>query len=245
MRVDKYISICTENSLRDALRLIDQSRVKINGRLLNTNKIVKKNDVVTIDEKLVVFDEPKAIYFAYNKPRGIECTADRNNPDNILDAINYSAAKLVTIGRLDKDSEGLILLTNNGDIVNRIIHSDFQHEKEYEVRIDKAIENPKILDHMRGGMDLWDYVTQPCSIEKLDASNKYFKFLLQEGKNRQIRRMFEKFGFNVLELKRVRVINIELNALPIGQYRDLTKQELKVLSKEIEYFIPEKLEMKF
>jgi 23S rRNA pseudouridine2604 synthase len=245
MRVDKYISICTTNSLRDALRLIDQSRVKINGRVLNTNKIVKRKDVVTIDEKPVIFEEPKAIYLAYNKPRGIECTADRNNPDNILDAINYSSAKLVTIGRLDKDSEGLILLTNNGDIVNRIIHSDFQHEKEYEVRIDKHIDNPKILDHMRGGLDLWDYITQPCTIEKIDESNMYFKFLLQEGKNRQIRRMFEKFGFNVVELKRVRVINIELKTLAIGQYRTLTNQELKILSKEIDYIIPEKLDMKF
>jgi 23S rRNA pseudouridine2604 synthase len=245
MRVDKYISICTPNSLRDALRLIDQSRVKINGRVLNTNKIVKRKDVVTIDEKTVIFEEPKAIYLAYNKPRGIECTADRNNPDNILDAINYANAKLVTIGRLDKDSEGLILLTNNGDIVNRIIHSDFQHEKEYEVRIDKPIENPKILDHMRGGLDLWDYITQPCIIEKLDTSNKYFKFLLQEGKNRQIRRMFEKFGFNVMELKRVRVINIELKTLAAGQYRELTKHELRELSREIDYNIPEKLEMKF
>jgi 23S rRNA pseudouridine2604 synthase len=245
MRVDKYISICTPNSLRDALRLIDQSRVKINGRVLNTNKIIKKKDVVTIDEKTVIFEEPEAIYLAYNKPRGIECTADRNNPDNILDAINYPNAKLVTIGRLDKDSEGLILLTNNGDIVNRIIHSDFQHEKEYEVRIDKPIENPKILDHMRGGLDLWDYITQPCIIEKLDTSNKYFKFLLQEGKNRQIRRMFEKFGFNVMELKRVRVINIELKTLAVGQYRELTKHELRELSREIDYNIPEKLEMKF
>jgi 23S rRNA pseudouridine2604 synthase len=245
MRVDKYISICTTNSLRDALRLIDQSRVKINGRVLNTNKIVKRKDVVTIDEQPVIFEEPKAIYLAYNKPRGIECTADRNNPDNILDAINYSSAKLVSIGRLDKDSEGLILLTNNGDIVNRIIHSDFQHEKEYEVRIDKHIDNPKILDHMRGGLDLWDYITQPCTIEKIDESNMYFKFLLQEGKNRQIRRMFEKFGFNVVELKRVRVINIELKTLAIGQYRTLTNQELKILSKEIDYIIPEKLEMKF
>jgi 23S rRNA pseudouridine2604 synthase len=245
MRVDKYISICTPNSLRDALRLINQSRVKINGRVLNTNKIVKRKDVVTIDEKTVIFEEPEAIYLAYNKPRGIECTADRNNPDNILDAINYPNAKLVTIGRLDKDSEGLILLTNNGDIVNRIIHSDFQHEKEYEVRIDKPIENPKILDHMRGGLDLWDYITQPCIIEKLDTSNKYFKFLLQEGKNRQIRRMFEKFGFNVMELKRVRVINIELKTLAVGQYRELTKHELRELSREIDYNIPEKLEMKF
>jgi 23S rRNA pseudouridine2604 synthase len=245
MRVNKYISICTTNSLRDALRLIDQRRVKINGRILNTNKIVKRKDVVAIDEKLLVFEEPTAIYLAFNKPRGIECTADRNNPNNILDALNYSKAKLVTIGRLDKDSEGLILLTNNGDIVNRIIHSDFQHEKEYEVYIDRPIENLKILDHMRGGLDLWDYITQPCKIEKLDESNRYFKFILQEGKNRQIRRMFEKFGFNVVELKRVRVINIELKSLAIGEYRALTQQELKTLSKEIDYNIPEKLEMKF
>jgi 23S rRNA pseudouridine2604 synthase len=105
MRVDKYISTCSHYSLREALRLIEEQRVKVNGRLLNTNRLIKKNDVVTIDEKPVIFNAPQAVYLAYNKPRGVECTADKSNPDNILDAINYSSTKLVTIGRLDKESE--------------------------------------------------------------------------------------------------------------------------------------------
>jgi 23S rRNA pseudouridine2604 synthase len=245
MRVDKYISTCSHYSLREALRLIEEQRVKVNGRLLNTNRLVKKHDLVTIDEKPVIFNAPKAVYLAYNKPRGVECTADRNNPDNILDAINYPSAKLVTIGRLDKDSEGLILLTNNGDIVNRIIHSDFQHEKEYEVRIDKPLLNSFILEQMEGGLDLWDYITQPCTIEAIDETMQYFKFLLNEGKNRQIRRMFEKFDYQVTELKRVRVINIALGSLSVGTYRELNSEELITLSKAIDYNIPNQIALKF
>jgi 23S rRNA pseudouridine2604 synthase len=245
MRVDKYISTCTEYSLRNALELIAQKRVKLNGRIVQSNPLVKKKDVISIDDKVVVFNAPQAIYLAYNKPRGIECTADRNNKDNLIDAVNYPNAKIINIGRLDKDSEGLLLLTNDGDIVNKIIHSDFKHEKEYLVRVNESVSNPFIIEQMEGGLDLWDYVTQPCKIEVLDETDQYFKIILQEGKNRQIRRMFEKFGYEVIELKRVRVLNVELEKLAIGAYRDLTRKELSVLSIMIGYSIPERLEIKY
>ncbi len=245
MRLDKYLSICADMSLRDALKCIALGQVKVNGRQTYANPLIKKRDAITLVDKPILFNAPKAIYLAYNKPRGIECTADRANPNNIFDAIAYSDAKLINIGRLDKDSEGLILMTNNGEIVNKIIHSDFEHEKEYWVKIDQALTNLFIIEQMEGGLDLWDYITKPCSIAFLDESNQYFKILLQEGKNRQIRRMFQKFGYEVTELKRVRVLNIMLNDLAIGAYRHLNSEELQRLSHLLKYKIPESIEIKY
>ncbi len=245
MRVDKYISVCTDLSLRDALKCLALGQVKVNGRLTYANCLVKKRDVISLKDKIIAFNAPKAVYLAYNKPRGVECTADKDNPNNILDAIAYSNAKLINIGRLDKESEGLILMTNNGEIVNKIIHSDFEHEKEYWVKINAPLSNLFVIEQMEGGLDLWDYITKPCQIETLDESDQYFKILLQEGKNRQIRRMFNKFGFEVTELKRVRVLNIKLNDLEIGQYRNLEPQELQALSALIDYKIPDQLDLKY
>jgi 23S rRNA pseudouridine2604 synthase len=245
MRVDKYISHCTDYSLRDALRLIQEGRVKLNGREVNSNRLVKLNDSVLIDNKKVVFTQPDAVYIAYNKPRGVECTSDRNISNNIMQMIQIPGVKLINIGRLDKDSEGLILMTNNGDIVNRIIHSDFKHEKEYFVKIDKPLKDKKVIEILEAGVDLWDYVTQPCKIEVLNEACSDFKILLREGKNRQIRRMFEKFKYTVVELKRLRVINIQLGDLETGAYRHLARGEVKKLSEHLHYKIPSKLSLKF
>ena len=168
----------------------------------------------------------KFIYIAYNKPAGIICTTEKTG-GNIIDAINHPE-KIIPVGRLDKDSEGLILLTNDGSIINKIIHPDFEHEKEYIVTLNLPLRN-QFLKDMAGGVNIGDAITKPCIIKAEPNAKRIFRIILKQGLNRQIRRMCAVFNYQVIKLQRVRIMNIELGKLKSGAWRDLTENELKEL----------------
>lgn len=174
--------------------------------------------------------KPKAVYLALNKPPGITCTTDRRDRDNIVDFIHYPE-RIFPVGRLDKASSGLILLTNNGDIVNKILRVENRHEKEYVVTVDRPV-NTRFIRDMSNGIPILGTVTKKCTVQKLGKNA--FSIILTQGLNRQIRRMCEYLGYRVVTLKRIRIINIELGELKVGQWRHLTKTELEVLKGEIE-----------
>ncbi|HEY7775359.1 MAG TPA: pseudouridine synthase, partial [Kineobactrum sp.] len=209
IRLNKFISDTGACSRREADRLIDEGLVRINGRVAEIGVRVVAGDSVSVRGKLLKAN-PKAVYLAYNKPVGITSTTDQAVAGNIVDAVNYRKGRIFPIGRLDKPSEGLILLTNDGNIVNKILRAGNAHEKEYVVSVDKPI-NPEFLARMAGGVPILDTVTQPCKIRQLSA--KSFNITLTQGMNRQIRRMTEYLGYNVVRLKRVRVMNIRLDGL--------------------------------
>ena len=188
-------------------------------------KIVE-GDVVKVDDKSVVKKDEKAVYLVLNKPRGIVCTTDTQvEKDNIIDFLNYPK-RIFPIGRLDKASEGLILMTNDGDIVNKILRARNNHEKEYIVQVNKPIDND-FIKKMSQGVPILDTITRPCKVEQL--SRVRFKIILTQGLNRQIRRMCEYLGYHVQQLKRVRIMNIHLD-LPNGKYREMTKEEFRELN---------------
>jgi 23S rRNA pseudouridine2604 synthase len=223
IRINKYLSEVGFCSRREADRLIQQSKVTING------KIAVLGDQVDDQDKIKVNGRPinphrDFVYLALNKPVGITSTTDQSIKGNIVDFMNYPK-RIFHIGRLDKDSEGLILMTNDGDIVNQILRAENAHEKEYIVDVDKEITN-EFLSKMASGVPILNKITQPCIVKKTAA--KQFKIILTEGMNRQIRRMCDYFGYNVVKLKRTRIMNITLN-LPVGKYRELTDKELKTL----------------
>ena len=183
-------------------------------------------DKVTVDGKEVLREEEQ-IVIAFNKPVGVECTTDKNNPDNIVDYINYKK-RIYPIGRLDKNSQGLILLTNDGALVNNILKASNYHEKEYVVTVDKPITE-EFIKQMSKGVKILDQVTRPCVVKKVNKHT--FNIILTQGLNRQIRRMCETLGFKVQKLKRVRIMGVHLDNLPIGNYRNLTNSELDSLKK--------------
>ena len=225
-RINKYLSEAGYCSRRAADKLIEDGRVIINGEVpLRGTKIVE-GDVVKVDGKSVVKKDEKAVYLVLNKPRGIVCTTDtRVEKDNIIDFLNYPK-RIFPIGRLDKASEGLILMTNDGDIVNKILRARNNHEKEYIVQVNKPIDND-FIKKMSQGVPILDTVTRPCKVEQL--SRVRFKIILTQGLNRQIRRMCEYLGYHVQQLKRVRIMNIHLD-LPNGKYREMTKEEFRELN---------------
>jgi 23S rRNA pseudouridine2604 synthase len=228
MRINKFISEKGICSRREADRLIEQKRVTINGKIAQIGSVVTKDDIVKIDNKPLKPRE-EFVYIALNKPVGIVCTTDRRERDNIVDFMSYPK-RIFPIGRLDKDSEGLILLTSDGDIVNKILRAGNNHEKEYIVRVNKPL-TPSFIQGMSKGVRILGTVTRQCKVELL---SKYtFKIILTEGMNRQIRRMCEAFGYEVVKLKRIRIMNIHLGDLPTGSWRYLTKEELIVLNKLI------------
>lgn len=230
MRINKFISEKGICSRREADRLIEQKRVKINGETAQIGSVVTAVDTVTIDGKPL---KPKEafVYIALNKPVGIVSTTDRRERGNIVDFMNYPK-RIFPIGRLDKDSEGLILLTSDGDIVNKILRAGNNHEKEYIVRVDKPITQGFIAG-MANGVRILGTVTKKCRVEKL--SKFTFKIILTEGMNRQIRRMCEAFGYHVLKLERIRIMNILLGDLPTGAWRYLTPQEFYQLNELIKH----------
>lgn len=228
IRVNKYLSDCGICSRRQADRLVEEGRIKVNGEVAVMGTKVFDNDVVKYDNK-VISKENELILLAMNKPRGITCTAQKEDPDNIIDFLNYPK-RVYPIGRLDKDSEGLILLTNDGSIVNKILKASTFHEKEYIVTVNKPI-TLKFLDGMREGVPILDTVTRKCEVTQV---NKFtFNIILTQGLNRQIRRMCEYFGFRVVTLQRVRIMNIKLGKLKVGTWRKVTEQELKDIYKLI------------
>lgn len=231
-RINKYLSEVGYCSRREADKLIEAGRVTINGVVPEIGTKITQDDVVAVDGKPVIDNKEAFVYLAFNKPIGIVCTTDTSvEKDNIIDFINYPK-RIFPIGRLDKPSEGLILLTDDGDIVNKILRASNNHEKEYIVTVDKPISQT-FIERMSGGIPLADLnrTTKKCKVEKLNTYE--FKIILTQGLNRQIRRMCEYLNYEVQTLKRVRIMNIKLD-VPVGEYRELTKEELKELHVLIE-----------
>jgi len=225
IRINKYLTEAGYCSRRAADKLIEQGRVTINGKPPELGTKIRLDDEVRVDGTLVVKKMEKPVYLAFNKPRGIVCTTDtRVEKDNIIDFINYPK-RIFPIGRLDKASEGLIFLTNDGDIVNKILRARNNHEKEYIVTVDKPID-AQFVDRMSKGVPILDTITRECQVEQI--AKRKFKIILTQGLNRQIRRMCEYLGYKVTKLKRVRIMNISLD-LPVGKWRDFTSDELKAL----------------
>ncbi len=228
-RINKFLSEMGYCSRRAADKLIAQGRVTINGKVPEMGTKITADDEVHVDGELISEAKEKPVYIAFNKPIGIVCTTDtRVEKDNIIDYINYPS-RIFPIGRLDKPSEGLILLTNDGDIVNKILRARNKHQKEYIVKVDKPITKT-FLDKMSNGVPILDRVTRKCEIEKI--SNYQFRIVLTQGLNRQIRRMCEYLGYEVLALKRIRIMNISLD-VPVGKWRYLSKEELKEINEMI------------
>lgn len=230
-RINKFLSEVGYCSRREADKLIDAGRVTINGVVPEMGTKIAPNDVVAVDGKTIENTKTAFVYLAFNKPIGIVCTTDTSvEKDNIIDFINYPK-RIFPIGRLDKPSEGLILLTDDGDIVNKILRASNNHEKEYVVTVDKLISQT-FINRMSGGIYLEDLkqTTKKCKVEKI--STYKFKIILTQGLNRQIRRMCSYLNYEVLTLKRVRIMNIKLD-MPVGKYRELTKDEFTELSKLI------------
>jgi len=222
-RINKYLSEVGFCSRRAADKLIEEGKVTINGEITEIGSKVQEGDEVKVEgQKIINPTKQKNIYLAFNKPIGIVCTTDRRlEPDNIIDFIKYPK-RIFPIGRLDKPSEGLIFLTNDGDIVNKILRARNNHEKEYIVKVNRPI-NSDFIQSMSNGVEILDTITKNCFVKQLGSRN--FKIILTQGLNRQIRRMCEALGYRVRSLKRVRIMNIKLD-VPIGEYRELCKEEL-------------------
>lgn len=227
-RLNKYISEAGVASRRAADRLVEEGRVTINGRVAVLGDKVHEGDRVAVDGKEV---RPKGrdIILAFNKPRGLTCTSNPDDPDNIIDFIGYPE-RIYSVGRLDKDSEGLLIMTNNGELANSIMRSRAEHEKEYIVRVDRKVTD-EFVRGMSNGVPILGRVTKRCLVER--TGDREFRIVLRQGLNRQIRRMCGHFGYTVLELKRVRIMNIELGNLGTGKYRDLTDSEREELFREL------------
>ncbi len=233
-RINKYLSEIGYCSRRAADKLIEQGRVTINGEVPEMGTKISEEDQVRINGKLVSRPrKKKMVYLAFNKPAGIVCTTDtKREKNNIIDYINYPT-RIFPIGRLDKPSEGLIFLTNDGDIVNKILRARNKHEKEYEVTVHKPVTK-EFVQAMSTGVPILDTVTRKCFVKQTDK--KKFKIILTQGLNRQIRRMCEELEYDVKKLKRVRIMNIKLD-IPVGTYRDFTVKELNQINQSVEHSI--------
>jgi len=227
MRLNKFISETGVCSRRQADTWIEQRRVKVNGKVAELGTQVSEEDEVRVNDHIIGARKKKHVYIALNKPPGITCTTERHIPGNIIDFIKHRE-RIFPIGRLDKESEGLILLTSNGDIVNEILRSENNHEKEYMVTVNRPVTD-EFLAGMKRGVQLPDLktTTKCCNISRVKP--KTFRIILTQGLNRQIRRMCAVFGYEVTRLQRVRIINIKLDGLKSGRWRDLKPDELKGL----------------
>ena len=224
VRLNKYMAESGYCSRREADRLISEGRVQIDGRLGALGDRVLPGMAVTVDGK-ALSGESEKVYLLLNKPRGIVCTADPREPMNVVDYVGYPA-RVFPVGRLDKDSEGLLLLTSDGEIVNRMLRAAGGHEKEYEVTIDRPV-TAEFARRMMAGVPILDTVTLPCKLRR--TGERSFNIVLVQGLNRQIRRMCEALGANVTHLRRVRIMNLRLGRLQPGQWRELTPDELRAL----------------
>ena len=227
IRINKYLSEAGYCSRRVADKLIKEGKVTINGKVPELGTQVAEGDQVEVKgQRIEKSSKQKNIYLAFNKPIGIVCTTDRRvDPDNIIDFVKYPS-RIFPIGRLDKLSEGLIFLTNDGDIVNKILRARNNHEKEYIVSVNLPITRD-FIQRMSGGVEILDTITKNCFVRKLGP--KKFRIILTQGLNRQIRRMCESLGYRVVSLKRVRIMNIKLD-VPTGKYREFTREELLKLN---------------
>ena len=221
VRLNKYLSEAGVCSRREADRLIESGKVTVDGQRAQTGMKIRPGQEVRVGKK-VVSRQDEMVVLAVNKPRGIVCTEEKRERNSIVRFLDYPI-RVTYIGRLDKDSRGLLLMTNNGDIINRMMRAANHHEKEYKVTVDHEITG-EFLEKMAGGVAILDTVTRPCKVEKL---GKYtFSIILTQGLNRQIRRMCEALGYEVKDLVRVRVMNIRLGSLKEGEYREVTDEEL-------------------
>lgn len=223
-RINKYIASSGLCSRREADRLIEEGRVTVNGIVAESGMQVCGDDVVLVDGKNII-PETNDVYIAFNKPLGITCTTDSRDPSNIIDYIGYPE-RIFPIGRLDKNSSGLILLTNDGSIVNTLLRAENNHEKEYQVTVDRPYDD-KFIKEMQSGVPVLGQITLPCKINRVSA--RVFRIILHQGLNRQIRRMCEYKGYKVVKLRRIRFMNINLGTLGTGQWRYLTAKEVNEL----------------
>lgn len=228
IRLNKAISDTGHCSRREADKLIEEGRVFINGRKGVLGDKVTAEDNIEVDGKSIR-KKVDLVYIAFNKPRGITCTTERHIQGNIIDYINHKQ-RIFPIGRLDKDSEGLIFLTNEGNLVNKILRAGNNHEKEYVVTVNKNISD-EFIEKMGTGVPILDTITKPCKVKKIN--NDTFNIILTQGLNRQIRRMCEYLGYQVKKLKRIRIMNISLNGIKTGEWRDLTNKEMEEINQLI------------
>lgn len=232
MRLNNYISSTGMCSRREADKLIQQRKVTINGKIAEIGQSVEENDIVKVNGKRI-HSKKNDVYIALNKPVGITCTTERHVKGNIIDYINYPE-RIFPVGRLDKPSEGLIILTNDGSIVNKILRSENNHEKEYVVTVNKNITK-SFIDGMSNGVRIFNpvtnkyVITNKCKVTKVN--NRTFKIILTQGYNRQIRRMCDNFGYDVQKLQRIRIMNLTLKGIPTGKWRMLKPQEVESLLK--------------
>ena len=229
VRLNKYISEAGVASRRAADRLIEEGKVTINGKPAVVGDRVYEDDIVAVEGKRISKVE-EDIILVFNKPRGITCTSNPEDKDNVIDFIGYPK-RIYSIGRLDKDSQGLLLMTNNGELANQVMRSRGEHEKEYIVTVDRPVTKEFVKGMSNGVPILEDRITKKCFVEKIDDFT--FRIILKQGLNRQIRRMCEYFGYGVIKLERVRVMNIKLGKLKEGRYRDITKEEREELYREL------------
>jgi 23S rRNA pseudouridine2604 synthase len=223
-RINKYIASSGLCSRREADRLIEEGRVTVNGIVAESGMQACGDDVVLVDGKNII-PETNDVYIAFNKPLGVTCTTDSRDPSNIIDYIGYPE-RIFPIGRLDKNSSGLILLTNDGSIVNTLLRAENNHEKEYQVTVDRPYDD-KFIKEMQSGIPVLGQITLPCKINRVSA--RVFRIILHQGLNRQIRRMCEYEGYKVVKLRRIRFMNINLGTLGTGQWRYLTAKEVNGL----------------
>ncbi len=227
--LNKFLARLGICSRREADALISQGRIQVNGQIASLGSRVDVTDTILLDGRLINVERPKAIYLALNKPRGIVCTTDLREKNNIVSYLNLPE-RIFPIGRLDKDSSGLILLTNDGSIVNSILRERYGHSKEYEVEVDQPI-TADFVKQMQSGVHILGQMTKPCEVRQL-GTNK-FRIILTQGLNRQIRRMCEALGYKVISLVRLRIMEITLGNLQLGEYRYLTAKEIKHLKENL------------
>lgn len=224
IRLNKYLSDVGVCSRREADRLVEAGKITIDGRNAIMGERVTPQQRIVVNGKEIRKEQDKVL-IVFNKPRGIVCTTSKKDPDNIVDYLNFEK-RIYPIGRLDKDSEGLILLTNQGELVDKILRGSNYHEKEYIVEVNKKVTE-EFLNSMRNGVPILDTVTRPCEIQQI--GERAFQIILTQGLNRQIRRMCEYLGYRVVHLKRIRVMNIHLGRLKSGTYRNVTQEEYRQL----------------
>jgi 23S rRNA pseudouridine2604 synthase len=224
MRLNKYLAETGACSRREADQWIEDGRVSVNGVTAVLGTQVEDGDDVRVDGR-TLRPKPRRVYLALNKPVGIECTTERSVPGNVVDFVGYPE-RIFPIGRLDKDSQGLLLLTNDGDVVNTVLRAEYEHEKEYVVAVDRPL-TPAFLAGMAAGVPILGTVTNPCTVEAVGRNT--FRIVLTQGLNRQIRRMCEHYGYTVRRLERVRIMHVRLGDLPVGRWRMLTAAEVRGL----------------
>ena len=225
MRINKLFSNLGFCSRKETNRIIEENRVTVNGLSCRVGQWVEDDDIILIDGKPI--PKKEKIYIALNKPAGITCTAAKEVKNNIIEYLNYPEY-IFPVGRLDKESEGLIIMTNDGELSNKILESENEHEKEYIVKVDKEFDD-EFIKGMSSGVEICNSKTRPCKVKRID--NDTFNIVLTQGLNRQIRRMSKFFGYNVIELKRIRILNIKIDGIEVGKWRKLTNEEIEILRK--------------